>query len=211
MEQSNPKRGGLIYSEHPSETSRYMQGHGLATLFLAGVCRDETDDARRKKLTEVLTRAVKYIVKAQSSAGGWYDTSKVEGHDFATISATVIQIQALQAAENAGIPVPDGRDRGRQGIFEEGDREVRCGRAQRGEERRAIGRYRGGARLPLFEPLTRRTSCRTKWQEYCQAEIPDGRGIKFGRDELIHYYYAQAVFNLGGKPGATTARPCSMI
>src|SRR5262249_13326880 len=99
-------RNGLIFSEHPSETGRYMQGHGLATLFLAGACKNEIDNARRKKLTEVLIHAVKYIVKAQSSQGGWYHTSKVEGHDFAVMSVTAIQIQALQAAENAGIPVP---------------------------------------------------------------------------------------------------------
>src|SRR5262245_1341728 len=83
-----------------------MQGHGLATLFLAGVYRHEADDARRKKLTEVLTHAVKYIVKAQSSQGGWYHTSRAEGHDFDAVSATVIQVQALQAAQNAGIAVP---------------------------------------------------------------------------------------------------------
>ena len=107
VDMSQAGRDGLIYSDHPSETARYMQGHGLATLFLAGVCQHAQNDTRRKKLTDVLTRAVKYIVKAQSSQGGWYDTSKVEGHDFDTIIATVIQIQALQAAENFGIPVPD--------------------------------------------------------------------------------------------------------
>jgi hypothetical protein len=35
------------------------------------------------------------------------------------------------------------------------------------------------------------------WFKYCQNEIPVGGGIQFGRDELIHYYYAQAAFNLG--------------
>src|SRR5262249_37327117 len=28
-----------------------------------------------------------------------------------------------------------------------------------------------------------------------KKDIPCGRDIKFGRDELIHYYYGQAVFN----------------
>src|SRR5205809_5340182 len=76
MDKSQAGRDGLIFSEHPSETARYMEGHGLATIFLAGACKDEDDGGRRKKLTEVLTRAVKYIVKAQSSQGGWYHTSK---------------------------------------------------------------------------------------------------------------------------------------
>ena len=48
-----------------------------------------------------------------------------------------------------------------------------------------------------------------------------GRDIQFGRDELIHYYFAQAVFNLGTdtwnrvdfNPGAgpPTERQCSII
>ena len=43
----------------------------------------------------------------------------------------------------------------------------------------------------------RRDELREKWFKYCQTEIPVGRDIQFGRDELTHYYYAQAVFNLG--------------
>ena len=60
-----------------------MEGHGLATLFLAGVLQDR--ERRRyagHKLKGVLNRAVKYIVNAQSTQGGWYHTSRVEGHDF---------------------------------------------------------------------------------------------------------------------------------
>src|ERR1043166_8913989 len=107
LENSKADRDGLIFSEHVSETTRYMQGHGLATLFLAGTLDGEADEARLKKLTDILNRAVKYIVKAQSTQGGWYHTSKVEGHDFADITTTVIQIQALQAASNAGIAIPE--------------------------------------------------------------------------------------------------------
>ena len=106
MDQEPGRRAtGLIFSEHASETARYMEGHGLRDA-VPGRCLHGRGVERQKKLTEVLTRAVKYIVKAQSTQGGWYHTSRVEGHDLDTISATVIQIQALQAAENAGIPVP---------------------------------------------------------------------------------------------------------
>src|ERR1700677_1163139 len=97
MEKRKPGRDGLIFSEHPSETARYMEGHGLATLFLAAACETETDKARQQRIRDVLSRAVKYIVKAQSSQGGWYHTSKLEGHDFDATLATVIQLQALQA------------------------------------------------------------------------------------------------------------------
>ena len=51
MDKSQAGRDGLIFSEHPSETARYMQGHGLATLFLAGAYEDEVDRARRKNST----------------------------------------------------------------------------------------------------------------------------------------------------------------
>ncbi len=105
MNQSAPSRDGLIFSGHPSETTRYMEGHGQATIFLAGVWPHERDPATRKKLTDVLRRAVKYLAKARSSRGGWYHTSRAEGHDFDAILPTVIQIQALQAAENAGVAV----------------------------------------------------------------------------------------------------------
>ena len=83
-----------------------MYGHGLATLFLAGASRTKKTAIRRQKLNDVLTRAAKYIVNAQSTQGGWYHTSKVEGHDLDAISTTVIQIQALQAVENLGPSVP---------------------------------------------------------------------------------------------------------
>jgi Prenyltransferase and squalene oxidase repeat len=210
VDQSPAGRDGLIFSEHPSETARYMQGHGLATIFLAGAYIGEDDEKRAKRLNDALTKAVKYIVKAQSTQGGWYETSKVEGHDFATISATVIQIQALQAAENAGIPVPSGA----------------IGDAQE-YLKRALGKYEGkdkpaqdgkrltdtAAGLGIWSSATTYTTVggkgeeekreRERWDQrlkYCRSEIPTGRNVKFGRDELAHYYYAQAVFNnLAGK------------
>src|ERR1043166_2354317 len=94
MEKAQANRDGLIFSEHASETSRYMQGHGFATLFLAGAYKDETDETRRKKLHPVIQHAVKYIANAQAANGGWYHTSKVEGHDFADVMTTAIQVQA---------------------------------------------------------------------------------------------------------------------
>jgi hypothetical protein len=205
VQQSQAKRDGLIFSEHPSETARYMQGHGMATLFLAAACEDERDRARRAKLTDVLTRAVKYIVKAQSSQGGWYDTSKVEGHDFATIAATVIQVQALQAAEVAGIPVPSGAINDGQTYLKTALAKYEAKPGQNGNRRAdtaAALAGRCGPSRALREEEKRgeekKDELRDKWLKYCQAEIPVGRDTKFGRDEFAHYYYAQAVFNVGG-------------
>lgn len=100
MKQSDAGRDGLIFSGHPTETGRYMPGHGLATLFLTGAYEIEEDADRKKKLGETIVRAVKCIKAAQSSEGGWHETSKVEGHDPATIPSTAIQIQALQGVDN---------------------------------------------------------------------------------------------------------------
>jgi hypothetical protein len=194
MDKSQAGRDGLIFSEHASETARYMEGHGLATLFLAGAFADEKDDARRAKLTDILTRAVKYIVKGQSTQGGWYHTSKVEGHDFDTIPATVIQIQALQAAEHAGIPIPNEAINDAQeylkktlGKYENENRS----RATDTAAALACRNYNSSRRGSTDELIE-------KWFNYCQTEVPVVRDIKLGRDELTHYYYAQAVFNIGG-------------
>jgi hypothetical protein len=199
MAKSQAGRDGLIFSEHPSETARYMQGHGLATLFLAGARENESDEARRKKLDDVLTRAVKYIVKAQSTQGGWYDTSRVEGHDFATISATVIQIQALQAAENSGIPVPSEAIKDAQQYLK-----FALGKAEEAikpEQKRRQSAHTASALAcrDALSALGKGDELCGEWIKYCRAEIPVGRDIKFGRDELTHYYYAQAVYNLGGR------------
>src|SRR5262249_15328197 len=62
----NKGGGGLIFSGHPSETSRYMEGHGLATIFLAGALRAEIGRAQKERLTSALNDAVKYIARSQS-------------------------------------------------------------------------------------------------------------------------------------------------
>jgi hypothetical protein len=201
MDKSRAERDGLIFSEHASETSRYMQGHGLATLFLAGAQEDERDGERQKKLNSILTRAVKYIVKAQSIRGGWYHTSRVEGHDFDVISATVIQIQALQAAENAGIPVPNevishAQESLKIAIKKYESAKPEKNRSRPGETAAAlVCRFNSIPLSQINSDVSRAKdeSCE-KWFKYCRTEIPVGRAVQFGRDELTHYYYAQAVF-----------------
>jgi hypothetical protein len=194
MDKSQAGRDGLIFSDHPSERARYMEGHGLATLFLAGAVNGERDEARRKRLTDVLTRAVKYIVKSQSSQGGWYHTSKAEGHDFDAILPTAIQIQALQAAENAGIPIPgatlsDAQAYLKMALAKEEPAKAGPNRNRPTETAAAL------ACRAVGWPAAQIDDVREKWLKDCQAQIPVGREMKFGRDDLAHYYYAQAVFN----------------
>jgi Prenyltransferase and squalene oxidase repeat len=202
MEQSRPGRDGLLFSEHASEASRYMQGHGLATLFLAGVLGIERDDARRKKLAEVLERAVNYIARAQSTQGGWYDTSKAEGHDFASIQATIVQVQALEAAENAGVLVPtgavnDGLEYLRTALAAQSEGEDPVQQRRRLADMAAVlAGHDRNRRLVLELGLgtEKKDALTPKWFEYCRSRIPMGRDLKFGRDELVHFYYAQAEY-----------------
>jgi hypothetical protein len=202
ISKSDAGRDGLIFSEHASERSRYMEGHGLATLFLAGAYKQEHDETRRNKIRDVLVRAVRYIGKAQSSQGGWYHTSRAEGHDLDLILATAIQLQALRAADNVGIPLPS---QAVQLADEYLRAALRKQEAQPPQNRNQVTDTAAAlACLITHSTSTRKgegapkvdDSCR-KQLKVCEAEIPVGRAAKFGRDELAHYYYAQAVFDLG--------------
>ena len=205
MAQTQPNRDGLLFSNHASETTRYMQGHGLATIFLAGVCEIETDADRRKKLTDALSRAVKYIASAQSTQGGWHDTSRAEGHDFATILATVIQVQALEAAENAGVSTPLGvvndgliylkkaLDKG-VGLTDTAARLCPCLSRPTIDQGAATSQSAYVVQQKWFEQ---------KWFDDCRKRIPVGKELTFGHDELAHYYFAQAERHFGGDFWAT--------
>ncbi len=104
-----------------TEQSRYMYGHGFGTMFLASVYGEEEDREQRKKLEAVITKAIDFTAKSQTSKkhplaegktidiGGWGYTSAADtggAGGFDEGSCTVPQIQALRAARNAGIKVP---------------------------------------------------------------------------------------------------------
>src|SRR5262249_37577444 len=102
-----PQPNGLLCNPNiPGEAGRYMYGHGFALPFPASVYGEEEDAERRKRLEEVLTRAVKFTGNAQTNRGGWGYVSAADGNNFDEGSVTVTQLQALRAAKNAGIPVP---------------------------------------------------------------------------------------------------------
>src|SRR5262245_52971738 len=114
MVRSQPN--GLIGNpNHPGEAGRYMYGHGFALLFLASVYGEEEDSDRRKKLEDILTRAVQFAGKAQTKrkgpksgkdCGGWGYVSAADGGNFDEGSVTVTQLQGIRACRNAGIVVP---------------------------------------------------------------------------------------------------------
>lgn len=197
-------RDGLIGNpDHPTETGRYMYGHGFATLFLALCYGDEEDRERREKMKDILTRAVKYIGAAQSTQGGWFYTSKVDGHDQDEGSVTITQLQPLRACRNAGIPVP-------KQFIKKGYDYLKNSTTQRGGVVYSLGR--GGMGAPvggerpaltaaaiacLFSAGEYKDELVKKWFKFSQTAIPLGGGVRQGHDEYTHYYYAQAVYILG--------------
>jgi hypothetical protein len=202
LEKAQGERDGLLFSGHASETTRYMEGHGLATLFLAGAVTAESDGARRKKLGDALNRAVKYIVKARSSQGGWYHTSKVEGHDFADPLVTVIQFQALLAAGRASILVPDeiARD-----AYEYLRGRLAPNKKKAPAEPNRPQILETAAALVVRTQLTAigfpaNDTLPGELLKMCADGIPRGRALQFGRDELAHHYYAQALYLTQGAP-----------
>lgn len=200
-------RDGLIGNpDHPTETGRYMYGHGFATLFLALAYGDEEDRERREKMKDILTRSVKYIAAAQSTQGGWFYTSKVDGHDQDEGSVTITQIQPLRACRNAGIPVPKqvvkkGYDYLAKSTTSRGGVVYSLGRGGMGA---AVGGERpaltAAAIACLFSAGEYKDELVKKWFRYCQTAIPiggGGGGVRLGHDEYTHLYYAQAVYILG--------------
>jgi hypothetical protein len=200
------QRDGLIGNpDHPTETGRYMYGHGFAMLFLACVYGDEDDRERRERLKDILTRAAKYVGAAQSTQGGWFYTSKVEGHDQDEGSVTITQVQALRAARNAGIPVS-------KEVIKKAQDYLRNSTTAKGGVVYSLGR--GGMRAPIggerpaltaaaiscaFSAGEYKDDLVKKWFKFCQTAI-SARGIggvRIGHDEYTHYYYAQALYILG--------------
>jgi hypothetical protein len=116
---SRQQANGLLGNvNNPTESQRYMYGHGFGTMFLASVYGEEEDNDQRKKLEAVISRGALFTAKAQTSRkhrlpegkeveiGGWGDVSAADGGGFDEGSCTVPQIQALRASRNAGIKVP---------------------------------------------------------------------------------------------------------
>lgn len=90
-------RQGLIVGSQVSHGPMY--GHGFAALCLAEVYGMTGDE----KIARKLKKAVELIVRTQNAQGGWRYQPTSHGAD---LSVTICQVQALRAARNAGILVP---------------------------------------------------------------------------------------------------------
>lgn len=83
-----------------SDAGTRMYSHAFATLFLA----EAYGMSPGKELKQALERAVNLIVDCQNQRGGWRYNAFDRELD---LSVTVCQLQALRAARNIGIQVPN--------------------------------------------------------------------------------------------------------
>jgi hypothetical protein len=190
--------GLLARTENPFEAQRYIHGHGYATLFLACAYGEEEDGDRRKRLEEVLTKAVEFSGKAQSSRGGWYYTSAADCGDMDEGSTTITQLQALRACRNAGIVVP-------KSIIDKAMKYLKDSTTPRNSiiyslsmgPREGTPALVAAALAGSFSSGEYRSDLARRWLGFCQANIPlDGPGFPH-HEEYTHYYYAQALYALG--------------
>jgi hypothetical protein len=181
---------------NPADAVRYMYGHGFAMLFLASVYGEEGDETWRKEVEKVLTKAVEFSGKAQTSMGGWGYVSAAEGGDWDEGSVTITQLQALRAARNAGIPVPKSViDKAVKYLQRStnADGGIRYQLAVWGESRPAIT---AAGVACAFSAGDYSSPFAKKWIEFCRKNVPYGGG-RMPHDQYLHYYLAQAVFVLG--------------
>jgi hypothetical protein len=196
MERCQPN--GLLCDPHNhAESGRELFGHGYAMLFLATVYGQEEDEGRRNKLEKLLTKAVEYTDEAQTNRGGWGYRSAVEGGNVDEGASTIVQLQGLRAARNAGIVVPKK--------LIDIDYLRKCTTPGGGviysiDEGGDSGRpaLTAAALACMFTTGEYDSDLAKKWIEFCQQTIPyDKPDLKMGHREFIHYYYAQALYILG--------------
>jgi hypothetical protein len=195
MGRSQP--GGLLGDPNHPEAGHYLFGHGYALLFLATVYGQDEDGDRRRQLEKVLTKAVEFTVKAQTSRGGWGYVSASHGGNFDESASTIVQLQSLRAARNAGIAVPKkviDIDYLRKATTPGGSFMYSLSQPDQGE-RPALT---AAALACMFTAGEYDSDLARKWIKLCQQTIPIGQlDRRIGHDEFTHYYYAQALYILG--------------
>ncbi len=199
MEHTQPS--GLIGEVNaPNQGLGYMYGHGFGMLFLSQIYGEEEDAERRRRLEDLLTRAVKFCCRAQTSRGGWGYLSALDGNDFDEGSVSVTQVQALRAARNAGIVVP------REAIDKTHQYLKNCTTSRGGliyslqsgggPERPTIT---VAAVASMFSTGEYNSELAKRWLKFVKPVVPIdtvGRD-QFGHSEYTHYYYAQVIYMLG--------------
>ena len=193
---------GLIgVASNQAEGGRYMYGHGFGLLFLSCIVGEEENAARRKKLVEQLEKAAKYTHEAQTNRGGWGYLSAKDGSNFDEGSVTITQVQALRAARNAGIIVPNEAIKGAQKYLKDSTNDqggVMYSLAFGGGRSEGRPALTAAAIACGFNFGDYQGDLVKKWLKNCQLHLSiPGEGRRVGHDEYTHYYYAQVVYVLG--------------
>jgi hypothetical protein len=184
----------------PGEAGRYMYAHSFGLWFLAEVYGEVDDTDQRKRLEEVLTKAVKFSHAAQTSRGGWGYVSAKDGGDFDEGAVTFTHVHALLAARNAGIAVPRPM---MDKVYEY------CCKSQtaQGGLVYSLAAGQGGGDRPTISAAALMFLLR--WQpadkkvtanllEYCRTSIPlNGARLGGNYEMYTHYFLARAVYHLG--------------
>jgi hypothetical protein len=185
----------------PNQGLGYLYGHGYSMLFLAHVYGEEDDADRRRKLEDLLNRAVDFSCKSQTTRGGWGYVSAKDGNDFDEGSVSITQVQALRACRNAGIVVPkEAIDKVQKYLKD-------CTTTNGGLIYSLASGYGGGERptitvagiASMFSAGEYNNPLAKKWLAYVRPVVPvDTVGQdQFGHSEYTHYYYAQVIYCLG--------------
>jgi tRNA A-37 threonylcarbamoyl transferase component Bud32/anti-sigma factor RsiW len=190
---------GLLELPNHAEAGRYLFGHAHGTLFLATVYSQEEEGDRRTKLETILNKAVEFSGKAQTIGGGWGYVAAADGGGFDEGAVTIVQMQGLRAARNAGIVVPKrliNVDYLRKSTTPKGGLIYSLSMGGGGERPAlTVAALAGMLTTGEFDSDFAR-----KWLTYCQQTIPLAKpDAKIGHDEYVHYYYAQALYALGDK------------
>jgi hypothetical protein len=186
----NTSQSGFI-AVAASSTHGPMYSHGFGTLFLA----EAYGMTHRPEIREKLQKAVRLIIDSQNIEGGWrYQPVRRD----ADLSVTICQINALRAARNAGLYVPNETVK------------ACIGYVKRSQNHDGGFRYmlQGGA--SAFPRSAAGVVALQSAGEYDSKEVRDGIGylrqyireIKLG-NRYSHYYYghyyaAQAMWLRGG-------------
>jgi hypothetical protein len=183
----------------PARDARYTYGHGFSMLFLSQVLGEEEDKERREQLIDVLTRAVEFCGRAQTSCGGWGYVSAKDGGDFDEGSTTITQMQGLRGCRNAGIAVP-------REIIDRGVNYIRKCTGKDGGVRYSF-RSGPGGRPPitaaaiacLFNAGDYDSEYVPRILDYCHKNLDNLDSQAFGFWHYTYYYYSQVLYREGGE------------
>jgi hypothetical protein len=193
---SRSRVNGLIGD--PKSDDRYTYGHGFSMLFLSQVLGEEEDERRREELVGVLTKAVEFSGRAQTSDGGWGYVSAKDGNNFDEGSTTITQVQGLRGCRNAGIPVP-------REIIDKAIAYIhKCTMPDGGVQYSSKG---GGGRPAisaaaiacLFNAGEYDDTHVPRMLDYAEKHLGNIANNGFGHWHYAHFYYAQVMYREGGR------------